>query len=149
MQSLCYYCHHLRTPKLVTKIFAAKFKLVYAGLIVEAAELDDYIAARAKVSTTSGDQDEETEEKLVVQANASPEELMDDIDTHVEQCILNRHESSYQRPKSILITDCIRKLERQFLASIPTAACGNCRGQSPKFRKEGQHKIFVKGFLNV
>ncbi|KAI9332080.1 hypothetical protein BDR26DRAFT_899054 [Obelidium mucronatum] len=46
--------------------------------------------------------------------------------------------------KGTLATDMLRKLERQFLASIPPASCGNCRGISPKFRKEGMHKVFEK-----
>ncbi|KAJ3233395.1 hypothetical protein HDU78_006496 [Chytriomyces hyalinus] len=46
--------------------------------------------------------------------------------------------------KSTLATENLRKLERQFLAAIPPAGCANCRGVSPKFRKEGMHKIFQK-----
>ncbi|KAI8617863.1 hypothetical protein BC830DRAFT_1166671 [Chytriomyces sp. MP71] len=46
--------------------------------------------------------------------------------------------------KSTLATDMLRKLERQFLAAMPPAGCGNCKGVSPKFRKEGMHKIFQK-----
>ncbi|KAJ3076907.1 hypothetical protein HDU98_011003 [Podochytrium sp. JEL0797] len=46
--------------------------------------------------------------------------------------------------KGTLATDMLRKLEREFLASIPPAGCGNCKGVSPKFRKEGMHKIFEK-----
>ncbi|KAJ3120698.1 hypothetical protein HK100_012689 [Physocladia obscura] len=48
------------------------------------------------------------------------------------------------KSKSTLATDMLRKLERQFLASIPPAACQNCRGISPKFRNDKMNKIFEK-----
>jgi DNA-directed RNA polymerase I subunit RPA1 len=43
-----------------------------------------------------------------------------------------------------LITDAVRDLEKKFLAAIPANACQNCRGISPKYRTEGQTKIFEK-----
>ncbi|KAJ3114686.1 hypothetical protein HDU96_001778 [Phlyctochytrium bullatum] len=46
--------------------------------------------------------------------------------------------------KSTMVTDTIRKLERQILASISPGACPGCRGISPKFRKDGISKIFEK-----
>ncbi|KAJ3205963.1 hypothetical protein HDU82_004852 [Entophlyctis luteolus] len=46
--------------------------------------------------------------------------------------------------KSTLATDMLRKLEREFLASIPPNACHNCRGISPKFRSDRMSKVFEK-----
>lgn len=43
-----------------------------------------------------------------------------------------------------MTTDALRKLEREFLLAIPSDSCQNCRGQSPKYRPEGQIKIFER-----
>lgn len=199
LQSLCYYCHKLRSPRLQVHHFIAKMILVRAGLIVDSLALDDIIATKppAKVSKTNGrkkrkgsgvekresmvddealdvddddDDDDENDgdgdpqddddilegentlEQHLLSQPRTPEDMMAKIEEYLSlklseaglsdpsaqaQLLLNP-------PKSTLITDTLLKLQRQFFASIPPNACGNCRGVSPKFRKEGVHKVFEK-----
>ncbi|KAJ3025212.1 UNVERIFIED_CONTAM: hypothetical protein HDU68_007368 [Siphonaria sp. JEL0065] len=77
------------------------------------------------------------------------EAMIAEIESYVTQKLAEAGMTVSQAEKSMeakgtLATDMLRKLERQFLASIPPASCGNCRGISPKFRKEGMHKVFEK-----
>ncbi|KAJ3328931.1 hypothetical protein HDU76_009008 [Blyttiomyces sp. JEL0837] len=202
LQSVCYYCHHLRTSRVLIHHYAAKIKLIRAGLLVEAIDLDDIIARKASTGKADtgkkgkgkkggssgssvkvrmvddeameGDEDDDDEdgaeekenEAIMAAANdgdiveehrlskpRTPEELMAAIDKYVldkfeeaglsvDNVMSGRHQHTQE--KRTLITDALRKLERSFNAAIPAGSCANCKGISPKFRKEGQHKIFEK-----
>ncbi|RKO90746.1 hypothetical protein BDK51DRAFT_13633, partial [Blyttiomyces helicus] len=155
LQSLCYYCHKLRVSRLVVRHFAAKLELIYAGMISAAADLDIHVSprARARAPPKSGkkslpiddeaEEDEEDDDAEFGPESLTEEDLLARIDNYVASCLAEGPVDA--RPvKATLATDALRRLERQFLASIPTASCANCRGQSPKFRKEGQEKIFEK-----
>ncbi|TPX70811.1 DNA-directed RNA polymerase [Spizellomyces sp. 'palustris'] len=176
LQSVCFFCHRLRSSRIVIAHFGAKLKLIYAGLITEAAGLDEAVSlkglrigggAKAKKpkkekkkkliddEAEEADEDEGEEEEEEGEENGmdideeigtgpkTEEETLAKIDAYVEQCLANMPESGVLR-KATLITESLRKLERQFLGAIPSNSCSNCRGQSPKFRKEGEHKIFQK-----
>ena len=59
LQSVCHYCHNLRVSKIATRLYAAKFELVRAGLLVEAEEISDLVSVkpRKKEVDESGDFD--------------------------------------------------------------------------------------------
>ncbi|KAJ3173100.1 hypothetical protein HDU88_004559 [Geranomyces variabilis] len=182
LQSLCFYCHRLRSSRVIVEHFSAKLRLIYAGLITEAAGLDEIIAVRGvrlakednnkkkkktkpkKPSGTSfiEDEAEEADEDEDEDANAegdgedalnideqigigarTEEQIISKIEAYVQEC-MDKTPSSGVVQKAMLVVEALRKAERQFLAAIPSASCANCRGQSPKFRKEGQNKIFQK-----
>ncbi|KAJ3414278.1 hypothetical protein HDV05_006807 [Chytridiales sp. JEL 0842] len=189
LQSTCYYCHHLRMSRLQVHHFGAKIKLIRAGLLIEARELDDIIGSKppprnlgdgkSKSSTpkksrmvddeaAEGDEDEDDEEGLEeaidrMEGGAdddsylfeqhratkprTAEEMIAAIDEYVEEKMAAAGlsaDSLTPAAKATMITDALRSLERQFMASIPSHICANCKGVSPKFRTEGQHKIFEK-----
>ncbi|KAH6595364.1 hypothetical protein BASA50_005882 [Batrachochytrium salamandrivorans] len=193
LQSTCYYCHFLRTSRTVIHHFAAKLKLLHAGLIVDAAELDSAITMRStvgpsskKVTTGTGGKsstssksgnktssdyiddeaieddgdsnDEEDPDSLAAlivgeyndggdgvelpAVERDPIRVMAAIDEYVARAFSKNPDA---RPiKATLVTDSLRRLERQFMAAIPAHGCHNCRGQSPKFRKDGDAKIFER-----
>lgn len=55
LQSVCHYCYRLRLYSNTTYLFAAKFRLIRAGLLSDAAALEDLINAKP------GKKDEEIE----------------------------------------------------------------------------------------
>ncbi|KAJ3046998.1 hypothetical protein HK097_000328, partial [Rhizophlyctis rosea] len=203
LQSTCFYCHRLRSSRIVIRHYEAKVQLVYAGLIVEAAELDNVIAVRGvgprktkkekkrerevveaarkkdkerkkggskkggeedkmvvDDEAEEGDEDEDEEEdfegededeasapsskKDEESSYRTPDQIIAEIDAYVERCLATL--PTTPKPiKATIVTDTLAKIQRQFLSSIPNMTCANCRGQSPKFRKEGMWKIFQKG----
>ncbi|KAJ3090513.1 hypothetical protein HK102_003478 [Quaeritorhiza haematococci] len=56
LQSMCMYCHHFRSSRIAVRTIAAKLKLVRAGLVVEALDLDAHVASQTAQSR--GDSDE-------------------------------------------------------------------------------------------
>eukprot|EP00842_Homolaphlyctis_polyrhiza_P004280 jgi/Hompol1/4853/HPOL_001653-RA len=64
------------------------------------------------------------------------------IDKFVQESLSNN--KSARITKATLITDALRRLERQFLATISATSCPNCRAVSIKFRKDADVKIFQK-----
>ncbi|KAJ3195643.1 hypothetical protein HK101_011458 [Irineochytrium annulatum] len=187
LQSVCYYCHHLRISRLQAARYVAKLRLIRAGLLIDAVNLDDTFAVKppsqsaakkagSKTATPSkkakgglvedeaeeGDDEEEDDgedagddmdvdplEEVRAGRPSTVEDIVDAINTYVIDCMTRAGYSATRPPpasvsKSILVTDALRRLERQILLSIPSISCANCRGISPKFRKDGEHKIFEK-----
>ena len=124
LQSVCYYCHHLRVSKNLVYLYAAKLKLLYAGLVSKAAELDNFVMGKKG--------EDETEEVDYA------EDFIQRIDDFVSKSLKEQVGG-----KAVLVTDAIRRLERQFLNAIPSLGCQNCRGKTPKFRTDGM-KIYEK-----
>ncbi|KAL2914542.1 hypothetical protein HK105_205893 [Polyrhizophydium stewartii] len=194
LQSTCLYCHRLRTSRSVIHHFAAKLKLLHAGLIIEASELDNAVALRSsgsaggksKAAAAAGKKssasktktsmvDDEAEETVdddddadgdgtdgpdagmeidldsmnldgdddsALAGLSTADRIMARIDRFVSNALAKN--AGARATKATLLTDSLRRLERQFMAAIPSIACQNCRGQSPKFRKDGEAKIFEK-----
>lgn len=147
LQSTCLYCHHLRTSRSVVYLYVAKLKLLYHGLVAQAAQLDQVCQTRPSIDDAKDQEEKETE----IQSHSLMEEYYTTIDTYVKKCL----DLVPSRAKITMVTDAIRKLERQFLNAIPSMSCQNCKGQSPKYRKDGL-KIFekplaqkVKGLMNA
>ncbi|KAJ3199173.1 hypothetical protein HDU82_000666 [Entophlyctis luteolus] len=116
------------------------------------------INAEASDGEQGNDEADEYEDAMDSVENGVPElaekprtelELIAAIESFVDNALSSagishaRAESSIGA-KSTLATDMLRKLEREFLASIPPNACHNCRGISPKFRSDKMSKIFEK-----
>ena len=128
--------------------FTAKLKLIHAGLVTEASDLDQLFAL-----TKGGIQGEkaadpspkESEDQDSISPNTI-QAFLKKIDLAVEKALDSLASSGQSRRpiKSILRTEALRKVEKQILSSIPSLACANCGGQSPKFRHEAQTKVFEK-----
>jgi DNA-directed RNA polymerase I subunit RPA1 len=149
--------------------FAAKFRLIRAGLLVDATDLDTFLASKfsrsslapKKKDTKRGEEDMMDDEAMEVDEESegeeesvdieesinfvhSPEEYIQRIDEYVEKAFAAQKAAGITEVKTTQITEALRRLERSFLRSIPPNGCANCRGQNPKFRKEGMHKIFQR-----
>ncbi|KAI8915720.1 hypothetical protein EDD86DRAFT_185781 [Gorgonomyces haynaldii] len=131
LQSTCYYCHHLRLSKQVVHYYSMKLLLLRRGLLAQASELDTITLKKMPKK------DDEKEDEL--EQFTKEEDYINQLDQFVKHAI----ETCDPSPKTVLLSDAIKKLERQFLAAIPSQACQNCRGVSPKFRLDGM-KIFEK-----
>ncbi|KAI8836148.1 hypothetical protein BC829DRAFT_426249 [Chytridium lagenaria] len=162
LQSLCYCCHRIRISRLQVHHLTAKLKLVRAGLVVDAVGLDELVAPRRGGEEESDeeephmtengigmdvDQGEDGFDGYMREQPRTAEEKMAVIDEYVREKFaaagLDPNKSTSRVLKSTMVTDALRRLEKQFLSSI-TPVCPNCKGVSPKFRKDGISKIFEK-----
>jgi DNA-directed RNA polymerase I subunit RPA1 len=114
-------------------LYAAKLKLIHAGMLVEASSLDMILSFKQMKD------DENESEQKPVEGTAA---IIDKIDDFVKESFKNKTIKMFT--KTTLIIDALRKLEKEFLAAIPPHTCQNCGGASPKYRKEGLTKIFEK-----
>ena len=95
------------------------------------------------------EEDESEEEQDIDDELAVPkfeQEFVDRLNKYVEKCLADDSNEIISN-KTTLATQEIRNVEKLFLSSIPPGSCANCRGQGPKFRKEGMYKIFQKGIF--
>ncbi|KAJ1547364.1 hypothetical protein HK405_006050, partial [Cladochytrium tenue] len=98
-----------------------------------------------------GDEDTAAVDSILEQPRTA-EQLIAQIDEYVRSelsqagfnSVAEINQLRHRLPKATMITDALQRLQRDFLASVPAIRCGNCKGVSPKFRKEGAHKIFEK-----
>lgn len=151
---------------------ASKLRLLRAGLIIEAADLDNHVNFKwkgkaSKKSSSSGaasesilddearevkdeEEEEDDDDELTMEARShqpsSSQEYLDIVDEYVRNCMASASSSSSGFTKTTLSTESIRQLEKTVLSSIPANTCANCRGPSTKYRKEGNYKVFQKGF---
>ncbi|KAJ3302464.1 hypothetical protein HDV03_004952 [Kappamyces sp. JEL0829] len=139
LQSTCHYCHKLRLSSVVVALYAAKFKLLRSGLLMEANAIDELIDVKPRKKPDDDDDHDDSDGETEV---GGVDTILSKIEKFVESSLAKTPKSSSK--KNTLTTDALRKLERQFLLSIPSDSCQNCRGQSPKYRPEGCTKIFQK-----
>lgn len=132
LQSTCLYCHSLKISKGYMNFFILKLKLIHAGFLSHAAELDDYLSLIKNTREKDRESDDES---------PSIEKIERDLGKHVDE-ILNS--KVWNIEKSILKTEAIRKMEKLVLSSVPSLVCANCGGNSIKFRQDSGSKIFQK-----
>lgn len=131
-------------------------------MILEAERLDSYITTKGvlRISSTANVGADEKDGLNVYGVDEDvmePEEqgldhegrLLFHIQKYLDKCFAASPKDDdgnfvFSQSKSTLITSQIRALEKQFLASITPGPCPSCKGISPKFRKEGQTKIFER-----
>ncbi|KAJ3311242.1 hypothetical protein HDV04_004151 [Boothiomyces sp. JEL0838] len=138
LQSTCHYCHHFRVSDLVTTLYAGKLRLIHAGLLVEASEMDSLIDVKPRKKNDDEEEEEDDQEDI---AEGPKERILKQIDEYVTKALKNVDQKFI---KTTLITQTLRKVERQYLSVISAQSCQNCHGYSPKFRTEGNVKIFEK-----
>jgi DNA-directed RNA polymerase I subunit RPA1 len=120
--------------ELVTFVFKAQVKLIQAGLLAEASELEGFLSY--KPSGTEEDGGDAMDVDLTVEGEKER------IEAFVKKALKNGSKKKFV--KTTLIVDSIRKIEKMFLAAMPTQRCQNCKGISPAFRNDGVVKIFEK-----
>jgi len=133
MQSLCFCCHHFRTGRVKMASYIAKYRLMYAGLLTEAKEIDEFIQRINPIRF-----EDEGAKKT---PSLSEDEIIEEIKKYTDEKIA---ENPHQYVKTTILNLELHKLEKEFLKDIPAVTCHNCKGISPKLRKEGCHKIFQK-----
>ncbi|KAJ3269980.1 hypothetical protein HDV01_000743 [Terramyces sp. JEL0728] len=138
LQSACHYCHHFRVSDLVTSLYAGKLRLIHAGLLVEASDIDSLIDVKPRKKSDDEEEEEDDQEDI---AEGPKERILKQIDEYVKNALAKVDKHFI---KTTLITQTLRKVERQYLSVISAQSCQNCHGYSPKFRTEGNVKIFEK-----
>ena len=83
LQSVCRYCYQLRLSAVVTKLYAAKFQLIRAGLLMEASAIDSIIDVKPRKK----DSDEENEEETNVVDINEKDSIMAKIDAYVQEAL--------------------------------------------------------------
>ena len=118
LRSTCLFCHSLCLSKIQVYVYCAKIRLLKAGMLVEASQIDSLI---------TGDLEQSFESIKII------------IDGWVGEAL-----KSKPTLQTTLVNDAYRKMEKQFLRSLPTGKCQNCKGISPQLRNDGLVKIFQK-----
>lgn len=66
LQSVCHYCQSLRLSAVITRLYAAKFKLIHAGLLTDAASIEEHVDVKPRKKS---DGEEVAEEEVVTGAD--------------------------------------------------------------------------------
>eukprot|EP01135_Chromosphaera_perkinsii_P010952 Nk52_evm5s2297 gene=Nk52_evmTU5s2297 len=141
LRATCFYCHHLKAPQSRVHALKIKLKLLDAGLLSEAMDLD------AEMANPSLDVEEEkgagmSKEKVDV------DEQVRQMDAYYVRKMENAGLSTGNVNKGgISLTKHIHEYRGQaineFLKHTCTIKrCANCHGYAPSLRRDGSAKIF-------
>ncbi|BFZ63239.1 hypothetical protein YB2330_004359 [Saitoella coloradoensis] len=138
LRSICLYCHHFRLAKTEVHRYACKLRLIDAGLLIEAEDLDLLQAkvkkGRKKAETKDEEDDEETDDD-------DADSFMERRDKYVRDCL--RRAGPYKTKKTTMLGEARRRLILDFLKKLGSRKkCDNCQAISPSYRKDGYAKIF-------
>ncbi|KAJ3215377.1 hypothetical protein HK099_006394 [Clydaea vesicula] len=88
LSSICLYCHHFRTSRTQVYHIGAKLRLIHAGLILEATELDDVISykwkQKSKKKKTEKKSSSDNNDKVIVDETIEESDDEMDIDEPAE-----------------------------------------------------------------
>ena len=132
----CLYCHKLRMSATRSALYWGKLKLLQAGLLMEAMDLEQW------------NSHQEFEDQLPEEASASKvseEEQVRRINSHVNKLVkANNKSHGNQNAKSGLTAEYRRKLINEFLKKTPASSqCPHCRGYIPGLHRHAGTKIFL------
>ena len=144
MKARCVYCGYLKLPRAEANRFQCKLKLLQYGLVHEAEELENIHLRKtvSKLIGTDADADSHDSEEEDV------ETLNERRNKFVARAIRKNGGSTRRvaaaTVKNEAIAEVRRAVIREFFAATKSKTCGNCKGVSPDWRKDGHTKIFRK-----
>ncbi|KAH7119114.1 DNA-directed RNA polymerase-like protein I subunit [Dendryphion nanum] len=138
LRGACHYCHHFRLSRTRTHEFVCKLRLIRAGLVEEAQNIDDSINLFAKSKRGAADNDSDSEKEV--------DDAIDQRNEYVKRAMKRAGVSKRTiGEKNESTTDARRQVIKEFLSEITkTKSCKNCGGINPTFRKDKSVKIFRK-----
>ncbi|CUM67120.1 uncharacterized protein PRCAT00004809001 [Priceomyces carsonii] len=141
LRSACLYCHHFRYNSLEVHRYTCKLKLIQYGLLLEAAEIDNFLV---RGSTEMAEDDEDNSSN-----NADPrakKELIERREKFVSQKISDAIEEGRSSIRGV-VTSAVQSKRKEVIQELykkllSRPKCDNCGMFSPNFRKDGVSKIF-------
>ena len=137
----CLYCHKLRMSTTRTALYWGNLKLLQAGLLMDAMDLEQWHSHQEVEEQASIG----NEEIGASTTKLSEEEQVRRIHAHVNKLVKtgNPKQSSIQG-KSGLTSEYRRKLINEFLKKTPASSqCPHCRGYIPGLHRHACTKIFL------
>ncbi|TPX35899.1 DNA-directed RNA polymerase [Synchytrium microbalum] len=157
LASTCLYCHKFRHSRVVIAITIAKLKLVQAGLVLAANDIENVIVkskskaqgAKRKKMADSEPVDEDEDEGDDPGDARTEADFVKQVGEYVAKAMTtytkeHGHPPPLRAGKLTHSTETARKIEHEFLGSVPPRYCTNCRGVAHKYRAEGNRKVFEK-----
>ncbi|ODV97684.1 hypothetical protein PACTADRAFT_38393 [Pachysolen tannophilus NRRL Y-2460] len=147
LRSACLYCHSFRLKALEVHKIKSKLKLLQYGLILEAAEIDNFHLEGANENDSQAEEGEEEDGFHTSNGNSGIEkELMGRREAYVNESIAKAisngtttkyglHTATVGEERKKLVHDFYKRL-------LSRPKCDNCGMYSPAFRKDGFTKIF-------
>ncbi|KAI9597691.1 hypothetical protein BDF19DRAFT_434176 [Syncephalis fuscata] len=148
MRSKCFYCHRFRLSAVDEARYHASLKLLQAGYVLEANEVNNikqrYKSTGKTVNTMDVVEDEVNEESCLGDVETTAE-WIERIEEYVRE-VLSR-DASEHRGTTQKITTLASHERKQLIASFFRQAanvprCTHCKGISAPLRKDGHSKIF-------
>lgn len=140
----CLYCHKLRMSMTRSTLYWGKLKLLQAGLLMEAMDLEQWHSHQEieEQAATGGVEDGGSSISKL-----SEEEQVRRIHAHVNKLVKSSGSLSKNSPiqgKSGLTSEYRRKLINEFLKKTPASSqCPHCRGYIPGLHRHAGTKIFL------
>ena len=134
----CLYCHKLRITGTRSALYWGKLKLLQAGLLMEAMDLEQWHSHQEFEEQAGG-------EEILATSKLSEEEQVRRIHAHVNKLVKPHSKSSAPAAsKSGLTSEYRRKLINEFLKKTPASSqCPHCRGYIPGLHRHAGTKIFL------
>jgi DNA-directed RNA polymerase I subunit RPA1 len=145
----CLYCHRLRMTSMRSALFWGKLKLLQAGLLMEALDLEQWNLHQDFDDVAFGGVVEDSAGATAAAAaiKISEEEQVRRIHVHVNKLIQSGASLSGRgsvQMKSGLTSEHRRKVINEFFKSIPgSLQCQHCRGYVPGLHRHGGTKLFL------
>lgn len=141
----CLYCHKLRMSGIRSALYWGKLKLLQAGLLMEAMDLEQWHSHQEfedQSATMMGSEEGGVSTSTV--SKVSEEEQIRRIHAHVNKLVKLGNKQQQSTSKSGLSAEYRRKLINEFLKKTPASPqCPHCRGYIPGLHRHANSKIFL------
>ncbi|KAG5460181.1 MAG: hypothetical protein BJ554DRAFT_7802, partial [Olpidium bornovanus] len=156
LRSACMNCHRFRMSRVEVGKAVAKLRLLDAGAVVEAGDLDAMLpkvkAKRAAAPSPAAGEEEALDPGRDEEGGGDDEEEESEdaylrrVDDFVEKCLAGaRARGRACRRRITVEEDELRRAVNDFTRRLQAKnKCENCGAHSPKYRKDGYVKIFQK-----
>ncbi len=140
----CVYCHRLRIPSIRAALVWGELKLLQAGRLMEAMDLEPWFNHQEYQDTEAAVVEASASGSTAPISRPSEEELIKRIQAHVSKILSTPSSSASSSPKSGLVSEYRRKLINNFLKKVPASVqCPHCRGYIPSLHRHTNAKIFM------
>ncbi|PVU90353.1 hypothetical protein BB561_004906 [Smittium simulii] len=150
----CFICHHFKISKLDMLRLKSKLKLLNAGLLLEASQIDLMSPLEVDPSSQDDDQDVASENNSIepsekVKNTRLPAESFDDFSQRLIQFTTHaifKNQHAKGNYKITTINQERTALIKSFYAKINRKLCDSCKAPSRNCRREGSLKVFLKEY---
>lgn len=126
LRGTCVYCHRFKTARVVVNKYICKLKLIRAGLIQEAEDMDDHIDLdrnkNKKAAASEDDSEDDDNDDIISQRNSYVKKML-------KQAGISKSASYKAQEKVESVTEARRLVIKEFYAEMGRGKkCHNCGG---------------------